>query len=398
MVGSQITNLLNIHIMKVLKRLLYMIPLVGMIFTSCTDVERLDFEHIGGYNTMNNGESEAYYANLRAYKETANDYNRPVAFGWFSNWAPAGVIRKGYLSSVPDSMDIVSMWSGAPGRYEITEAQKEDKEFVQKVKGIKLLEVSLLSHLGKGRTPERIYEEVEKQAEEEGWSADQLKEAKKKIRWEFWGYTSGDPTADDMKEALIRFAKALCDSLVVNDWDGFDIDWEPIGGFNDKDGTLTYSYLDRETYRTIYPNIMFLVKEMGKYIGPKSDPEGKGHKLLVIDGYISDFDAEIDEYVDYWITQSYSHSSPDQTPLSKNYKKLIITENFESSASDGGQLLGQARWMPQEGYKGGVGAYRFDNDYGNNPDYKWMRQAIQINQQVFNEWKDSQKTVKPEEK
>lgn len=398
MVGSQITNLLNIHIMKVLKRLLYMIPLVGMIFTSCTDVERLDFEHIGGYNTMNNGESEAYYANLRAYKETANDYNRPVAFGWFSNWAPAGVIRKGYLSSVPDSMDIVSMWSGAPGRYEITEAQKEDKEFVQKVKGIKLLEVSLLSHLGKGRTPERIYEEVEKQAEEEGWSADQLKEAKKKIRWEFWGYTSGDPTADDMKEALIRFAKALCDSLVVNDWDGFDIDWEPIGGFNDKDGTLTYSYLDRETYRTIYPNIMFLVKEMGKYIGPKSDPEGKGHKLLVIDGYISDFDAEIDEYVDYWITQSYSHSSPDQTPLSKNYKKLIITENFESSASDGGQLLGQARWMPQEGYKGGVGAYRFDNDYGNSPDYKWMRQAIQINQQVFNEWKDSQKTVKPEEK
>ena len=375
-----------------------MIPLVGMIFTSCTDVEKMDFEHIGGYNTMNDGESEAYYANLRAYKETANNYNRPVAFGWFSNWAPAGVIRKGYLSSVPDSMDIVSMWSGAPGRYEITEAQKKDKEFAQKVKGIKLLEVSLLSHLGKGRTPERIYDEVEKQAEEEGWSADQLKEAKKKIRWEFWGYTSGDPTADDMEEALIRYAKALCDSLVVNDWDGFDIDWEPTGGFNDKDGTLTYSYYDKELERTIYPNIMFLVKEMGKYIGPKSDPEGKGHKLFVIDGYISDFDAEIDEYVDYWITQSYSHSSPDQIPLSKNYKKLIITENFESSASDGGQLLGQARWMPQEGYKGGVGAYRFDNDYGNSPDYKWMRQAIQINQQVFNEWKDSQKTVKPEEK
>lgn len=295
-------------------------------------------------------------------------------------------------------MDIVSMWSGAPGRHEITEAQKKDKEFAQKVKGIRLLEVSLLSHLGKGRTPGRIYEEVERQAEEEGWSADQLKEAKKKIRWEFWGYTSGDPTADDMKEALIRFAKALCDSLVVNDWDGFDIDWEPTGGFNDKDGTLTYSYYDKEIKRTIYPNIMFLVKEMGKYIGPKSDPEGKGHKLFVIDGYISDFDAEIDEYVDYWITQSYGHSSPDQTPLSKNYKKLIITENFESSASTGGRLLGQARWMPQEGYKGGVGAYRFDNDYGNSPDYKWMRQAIQINQQVFNEWKDSQKTVKPEEK
>lgn len=375
-----------------------MIPLAGMIFTSCTDVEKLDFEHIGGNNTMNNGESEAYYANLRAYKETANNYNRPVAFGWFSNWAPAGAIRKGYLSSVPDSMDIISMWSGAPGRYEITEAQKKDKEFAQKVKGIKLLEVNLLSHLGKGRTPERIYEEVEIQAEKEGWSAYELKEAKKKIRWDFWGYTSGDPTADDMKEAISKYAKALCDSLVVSEWDGFDIDWEPGSGFDDQDGTMTYSYYDRENYRTVYPIIELLVKEMGKYIGPKSDPEGKGHKLLMIDGHIEHFSLETDEYVDYWITQSYGHSTPDYVPRSRNYKKLIITENFESFASDGGRLLDQARWMPQEGYKGGVGAYRFDNDYGNSPDYKWMRQAIQINQQVFNEWKDSQNTVKPEEK
>ena len=135
--------------MKVLKKLLYAIPLAGMIFASCTDVEKMEIEHIGGFNTMDNEESEAYYAELRAYKETARNYGRPVAFGWFSNWAPSGAIRKGYLTSVPDSMDIISMWSGAPGRYEITEAQKKDKEFVQKVKGIKLLEVSLLSHLGK---------------------------------------------------------------------------------------------------------------------------------------------------------------------------------------------------------------------------------------------------------
>lgn len=128
------------------------------MMASCTDVENIEVEHIGGYNTL--GDSE-YYANLRAYKETAKNYGRPVAFGWFSNWAPSGVMRKGYLSSVPDSMDIISMWSGAPGRYEITEAQKRDKEFVQKVKGIKLLEVSLLSHLGKGRTPDYIYEDIE---------------------------------------------------------------------------------------------------------------------------------------------------------------------------------------------------------------------------------------------
>ena len=128
---------------------------------------------------------------------------------------------------------------------------------------------------------------------------------------------------------------------------------------------------------------------MGKYIGPMSDPEGKGHKLLVIDGLIGYFDRECDDYVDYWITQSYGSSRPHYYGPGDT-KKLIITENFESGFAYGGQLLNQARWMPENGCKGGVGAYRFDNDYDNTPDYRWMRQAIQINQQVFNEWKASQ--------
>lgn len=365
--------------MKMIKKLLYIIPLAGMMFTSCTDVENMEIDHIGGYNTMDDAKSEQYYAELRAYKETAKNYGRPVAFGWFSNWAPSGVIRKGYLTSVPDSMDIISMWSGAPGRYDITEAQKKDKEFVQKVKGIKLLEVSLLSYLGKGRTPASVYSEVEKKAEEEGWSDSKLDQERKYARWDFWGFTSHDVSnTENLNAALANYAKALCDSLVVNEWDGFDIDWEPGSGFNDSDGTLNS--------RTI----VFLVKEMGKYIGPMSDPEGKGHKLLCIDGLLNYFPEDTEEYVDYWITQAYGQSRPSYHSPKNIPEKLIITDNFESSASTGGVLLRQAAYMPSEGYKGGVGAYRFDNDYANQPDYKWMRQAIQINQQVFNEWKANQ--------
>ena len=47
--------------MKVLKKLLYAIPIAGIIFASCTDVEKMEIEHIGGFNTMNNEESEAYF-------------------------------------------------------------------------------------------------------------------------------------------------------------------------------------------------------------------------------------------------------------------------------------------------------------------------------------------------
>ena len=40
---------------------------------------------------------------------------------------------------------------------------------------------------------------------------------------------------------------------------------------------------------------------MNNYIGPKRDPEGKGHKMICIDGQIYGLTRELDEYVDYWI-------------------------------------------------------------------------------------------------
>lgn len=73
-------HLIQMKNMKSLRKLLYIIPLTGMMVTSCMDVENIEIDHIGGYATMNNAESEAYYANLRAYKATAWNYNRPVAF------------------------------------------------------------------------------------------------------------------------------------------------------------------------------------------------------------------------------------------------------------------------------------------------------------------------------
>lgn len=369
--------------MNKLIKILYLLPLIVFLFASCsdwTDIELKDIDHVGGRSTSNSKESDEYYRNLREWKKTSINYARPVSFGWFSNWAPSGAMRKGYLSSVPDSMDIISMWSGAPGRYEITEAQKKDKDFAQKVKGIKLLEVSLLSHLGKGRTPDHIYTDIEILADKEGWTVSDLNEARKRARWDFWGFTSHNlNNREELEGAFSRYAKALCDSLVVSEWDGFDIDWEPGAGFNDADGTMNTSTL------------LFLVKEMGKYIGPKSDPEGKGHKLLCMDGEIGSLPAEFADYVDYWILQTYGSSSPGFYAPGGRTEKVIVTENFESYATSGGNLLKQAAAMPSYGgYKGGVGAYRFDNDYNNAPDYKWMRQAIQINQQVFNEWKSQQ--------
>ena len=205
-----------------------------------------------------------------------------------------------------------------------------------------------------------------------------METAKKQARWNYWGF-EGQFESENQYACLAKFAKALCDSLYANEWDGYDVDWEIGSGVFDMDGTLSQN-----------KHLIHLVKEMNNYIGPKSDPEGKGHKMICIDGNIYGLTHELDEYVDYWIIQSYGSSNPGFDGYGVDPKKIICTENFEKYATNGGQLLKQAAAMPREGYKGGVGAYRFDNDYDNTPNYKWMRQAIQINQRVFNEWKAKQ--------
>lgn len=360
-----------------------LLPLIGgaLLFASCsqwTTPEPMQIEHIGGYATMDNEESEAYYKNLREWKQSAVNNARPISYGYFSNWAPTGAMRKGYLSALPDSIDMVSMWSGTPAKADLTEAQAADKAMAQK-KGIKLLNVSLLSHLGKGMTPESAYTEVNKKAKDEGWSDQKLAYERIKARWAYWGFTSGDKSQPDFTAAIDKYAKAYYDFLDANEWDGLDIDWEPGIGFNDADGTFDTQ------------SMTYFVKQLGKYMGPKSDPEGKGHKILCIDGLFSYFPDEIAEYVDYFIEQSYFRM-PYMSVPGGDYRKLVIVENFESGFATGGRLLQQAAWMPENGmYKGGIGAYRLDNDYNNTPDYKWMRQAIQINLQKFEEWKSSHK-------
>ena len=211
--------------MKMLKRILYILPIIGMVFTSCVDIESKDFEHIGGYNTMDNEESAQYYADLRAWKATSKDYGRPIFFGWFSNWSPEGPIRKGYLASLPDSIDMVSMWSGPFG---LNEAKLADKEIFQKKKGGKITVCYILHNIGTGITPTSVSEKV--QAENPEASSEEINELVKKATEEYWGFTSGEKGAEDHITAIQKYAKALVDTIVATDYDGLDIDWEPDNG------------------------------------------------------------------------------------------------------------------------------------------------------------------------
>lgn len=357
---------------------------IGLSLTSCskwTEIEPKEIDHNGGANTLSPDERDAHYASLRAWKKTAENYGRPVSFGWFSNWSPEGSVRKGYLSALPDSIDMVSMWSAPFG---ISEAKKADKAYVQKVKGTKVFVCFILHNIGTGITPSSIADKIK--AENPGDSQAVLNDKIKKAQEAYWGYTSGVQSSTDHIAAIRKYAKALCDTIVKYDYDGLDIDWEPDGA-GDGFGNLKGGY-ERGEYLHV------LVEELGKYLGPKATVDTGKRRYLLVDGELWNVKKESAPYFDYFISQAYGDRHLDYRVQGVknafgeyyNTRKHIFTENFESSSQSGGVLLKQAKYNSADGPKGGVGAYRIDNDYDNQPDYKWTRKAIYLMHKSYAEY------------
>ncbi|MDY5352865.1 MAG: glycoside hydrolase family 18, partial [Bacteroides pyogenes] len=140
---------------------------------SCdTDIEALEI-------VVPEKKTEEYYANLRAYKER-DDHE--VFFGWFGGWNANSPNMINLLRSVPDSVDIISIWSGTHSR--------EDLEYVQKVKGTRVT-FTIFAH---------------------------------KIPDEFM---SGEKKDIATKEGIEAYAVALVDTMKKYGYQGIDLDYEP---------------------------------------------------------------------------------------------------------------------------------------------------------------------------
>lgn len=353
-----------------MKKLVYIacLALLSMI-CSCndwTETKPLDFEP--------NFCSEEYYAALREYKKS----DHPIAFGWFGSWSGQGASLYYSLLGIPDSVDLVSIWGGA---YNINESQKEELKYCQEVKGTRFMSCNIITNVGAGYTPSYVTE---------NWEANGFQSADEATK-AFWGYTG----ASDIEPAIRKYANAICDSVYKYGYDGFDIDFEPHSGAK---GDLV-SYDDR---------VAIFVEELGKRLGPES---GTG-KLLAVDGEPQYMPSHVGKYFDYFIVQAYN--CPGDYRLDSRIKssidnfnghlsakevarKYVVTEDFEKNgyAPNGGKtdfvdsegnkmpsLIGMARWLPTvDGVKvpkGGIGTYHMEYEYPNMPEYKWLRQSIQI--------------------
>lgn len=277
---------------------------------------------------------DAYYARLRAYKLT----NHKLAFGWYGSWTAIGASEQSRLRSVPDSVDIISMWSQW---HSLSKEQIEDKAFVQQVKGTKV--VFCISA-----------KDVPEVFKDEGEITD---------------------------ASLVAYAKAWGkDSMDKYQYDGMDIDFETaidhLGPLNSTPGLFKK-----------------FCEELSQYIGPKSNTG----RLFLIDGNIDALDPGIAELCSYGVSQAYNCRNADDLrsrtsrAATVGWKpgQLIFTENFESLWQSGGasysydgeyipSLLGMAHFAAEE-TAAGFGSYHMEYEYGHSDmPYKYIRQAIQI--------------------
>ena len=355
-----------------MKHTFYSLLAASMAFsmTACDDWETAEAESFDRPMTEV-VKSEEYYANVRAYKKS----DHSLAFGWYSECEDGAANTGNTLCAVPDSMDMISLWNNSRN---LSPIKKADLEYVQKVKGTRVLICTFCQYIGKGVTPA--------EADKDDAS-----------RHAFWGW---NPNAEDKEEnrpAMQRYAKAFADTINFYGYDGLDIDFEPY-----VDGVA--GPLDEDP---VYAKMLF--EEFGKYFGPKS---GSG-LVFCVDGEIERIPDGTEIYFDYFIQQAYGgrfesylkgrfegsynsicFDSQGKNVMSKEEfaRKYIITENLESAIDclNGGyqwenfpkdvkpSLVGYADLDLGEGLrKGGFGAYRFSNERSNTPKFKWMRKAIQ---------------------
>lgn len=262
--------------MKKLLTYIIVFVIVGTGIISCnTDIEALDI-------VVPDKMSKEYWENLRAYK-ARNDHE--VFFGWFGGWTANSADMINYLRSVPDSVDIISIW----GAYQnLSPAQMEDLRYVQDVKGTRVT-YTIFAH---------------------------------KIPDEFM---SGENHEIATPEGIEEYAKSLVDTMYKYGYQGIDLDYEP--GYQEFPGVPFSGPLVGPSY--MWPDYMdnmeMFVKALGKYIGPKSGTRN----LLIIDGVPYHLKQGLAEYFNYGVVQSYN---------SRGYQDL--QGRFDNAAKNG--------WKPEQ--------------------------------------------------
>lgn len=301
---------------------------------------------------------DAYWSALREYKKS----DHKIVYGWFSGWTATKGVERSFLSNLPDSVDIVSIWGGTTP-FDESDPRWADLKYAQEVKGLRVLLCWQTGSSGLG-LPGGV-EEFDKRHE---------------------GKSS--------TEKAIAYAQELTDFIKKHNLNGYDIDWEPNVG--DHGWGCQNLYHNCVGAGSDEAPMRAFITELGKNFGPKQEsdynPRGTG-TLLLFDGEIRNFAnraGDLGDYFDYFLNQNYYHVTPNHefSDVSRikgfTWKKYVGCDEFEKNAKDGGTCGTQgslscaerkARIIAQNNY-GGWGAYHIELEHAYG--YRNVRKVAQI--------------------
>ncbi len=299
-----------------------------LLMAGCTEIEKVDIQ-------TPVTRDDAYYKALREYKKS----DHAIAYGFYAGYTSEASPSMGlHFTGLPDSLDIISLWSQIPSN---------NPEYVE------------TSEFNERYMPNAYREMHETRA---------LKGTRfvmcRICRIAGTGYTQDDA-------GIEAYATNLARCVLRNDLDGIDLDYEPEG-----------DWLQGE-------NFTKFIKVLAKYFGPAS---GTG-RLLIVDFYNQVPPAETEPYVDYYVRQCYAQgiSTSSASWLQSKYdqmsswcppEKFVAIEQMGWYWENGGvpfteadgntvdswgnplySVIGMARWNPEQGRKGGFGGYYFEYEY-----------------------------------
>lgn len=351
----------------------FYITFACMILVGCSDWVEIEPIKFGESDLNGTTKTEADYAALREWKNTPN---LPQIFVWFDNWTGTSPTGENSLRGLPDSVTIASNWGGHP-KFDLSPERRADMEYVQKVKGTKVVVTLFSAQVGDDMPELPIYN---------------------------IGNSSDEAV---VRPAIRTYAEAIYDHVIESGYDGYDWDYEPQGG----GGSSNYLWTNKVQRR-------IFVEELSYWFGNGSQrTERDGRKpakpglLFIIDGEIGirgRMDKDwVSHYVDYFVLQAYGVTSASSLTtrlegvftdmenwvndgtITKDeiVRRTIFTENFESYAGTGGGFLGMSKYVYNKNdineQIGGCGLYRsgFDynqgkGDYNGSPEYYFLRQGI----------------------
>ncbi len=351
---------------------IYLFAFISVLFTGCSDWNELESENNTDLNATT--KTEAYFAALREWKKTPG---LPQIFVWFDNWNGVSPTGENSLRGLPDSVTIASNWGGHP-KFELSPERKADMEYVQKVKGTKVIVTLFSAKVGDDMPADPIYD---------------------------IGNSSDESV---VRPAVRKYAEAIYDAVVATGYDGFDWDYEPYYAGNPT------SYLWRNDVQS-----RLFVEELGYWFGAGSQRTDRDGRKPAKPGLLFIIDGEVgigkgmgqnweSQYVDYFVLQAYgsttdanrtsrvrgainnmkAHIDAGRITAEEMVRRTLLTENFESYANSGGGFLGMSQFIyDPNGLNqqiGGCGLYRsgFDyvpkgqGDYDGSPEYYFLRKGI----------------------